>query len=288
MRGVRSVCAQGINSAGTVVSHNLIHDMPHYGITAQDGFGRVTMEYNEIRDTCLEIADCGGIETSRWFPIENDKNLADGNLVRNSVGCGAYGKHQSGKEVFGTKADGRIWVPYYSWGIYFDNSPLKTTVYGNIVIGNTLGGISMPVSDPRENLVENNIFVEGRQQQMDLGMGGAARGNRSIRNVAYYTEPGSAALRTRNGHGVAECDYNLYFRKGKGKLTIRGVNGESLAKWREMGFDKHSRVADPLFVDAASGDYRLKQESPTFQLGFKPIPIDRIGLRTKHVGPPTR
>ena len=58
-----------------------------------------------------------------------------------------------------------------------------------------------------------------------------------------------------------------------------GVPGNSFAKWQEMGFDIHSVAADPLFVDAASGDYRLKPDSPALALGFEPIPVDRIGLR---------
>ena len=49
--------------------------------------------------------------------------------------------------------------------------------------------------------------------------------------------------------------------------------------WREQGFEKHSiSVEDPLFVDAANGDFRLQPGSPAFQLGFKPIPVEKIGL----------
>jgi hypothetical protein len=45
-----------------------------------------------------------------------------------------------------------------------------------------------------------------------------------------------------------------------------------------MGKDPHSLIADPRFVDAAAGDYRLQPDSPAFALGFEPIPIDQIGL----------
>jgi len=47
--------------------------------------------------------------------------------------------------------------------------------------------------------------------------------------------------------------------------------------WQARGMDRHSVVADPLFVDPARDDYRLKPESPALRLGFKPIPADRIG-----------
>jgi len=47
--------------------------------------------------------------------------------------------------------------------------------------------------------------------------------------------------------------------------------------WQALGLDKHSVIADPLFVNPAGGDYRLKPNSPAFKLGFKPIPVDKIG-----------
>jgi hypothetical protein len=36
--------------------------------------------------------------------------------------------------------------------------------------------------------------------------------------------------------------------------------------------------ADPHFVDPAAGDYRLREDSPAFALGFKPLPLRQIGL----------
>lgn len=50
------------------------------------------------------------------------------------------------------------------------------------------------------------------------------------------------------------------------------------ADWQAKGFDQKSKLADPLFFDAANDDYRLYKASPALQLGFKPIPAERIGL----------
>lgn len=47
--------------------------------------------------------------------------------------------------------------------------------------------------------------------------------------------------------------------------------------WKQKGFDRNSIVADPMFVDPASDDYRLRPGSPAEKIGFQPIPIDRIG-----------
>jgi len=51
------------------------------------------------------------------------------------------------------------------------------------------------------------------------------------------------------------------------------------AAWQNAGWDKHSLVADPLFLDWKNDDFRLKPESPAFKLGFKKIPVEEIGVR---------
>jgi len=61
---------------------------------------------------------------------------------------------------------------------------------------------------------------------------------------------------------------------------VRLVEVESLDEWQSLqalGFDRNSLIADPLFVDVAKDDYRLRRNSPAFKLGFQPIPIEKIG-----------
>jgi len=48
--------------------------------------------------------------------------------------------------------------------------------------------------------------------------------------------------------------------------------------WQTKGNDVGSIVADPLFVDAANDDFRLKADSPALKLGFKPIDLSKTGL----------
>ncbi|MGD0093924.1 MAG: right-handed parallel beta-helix repeat-containing protein, partial [Planctomycetota bacterium] len=89
-----------------------------------------------------------------------------------------------------------------------------------------------------------------------------------------------------------EHGYNLRMAALKCRVDLREESGtvwvaavalkeaETLDEWeawQSYGFDKNSLAADPLFEDPEKDDYRLKPDSPAFKLGFKPIPIKKIG-----------
>jgi hypothetical protein len=80
-------------------------------------------------------------------------------------------------------------------------------------------------------------------------------------------------------------DYNLYFNPEKPLNEVVFGNGKSWAEWQEMNKDQHSLYADPLFADPDKFDFRLKEGSPAFQLGFKPINLEKVGLNNELTGP---
>lgn len=47
---------------------------------------------------------------------------------------------------------------------------------------------------------------------------------------------------------------------------------------RKDGIELNSIIADPLFVDIANQNFKLKPESPALKLGFKQIDQSKIGL----------
>lgn len=70
------------------------------------------------------------------------------------------------------------------------------------------------------------------------------------------------------------ADYNVYFRNNGEGLPFWFNWGEqvwhTLASWQqETGNDRHSIVADPLFVDPENGDFHLKPGSPA--IGIAPV-----------------
>ena len=120
-------------------------------------------------------------------------------------------------------------------------------------------------------------------------MAGFMTGNHILRNISYQTIPGSVlvSLYEWTDRAVAQSDQNLYFQASDGKYVLEdqgraGADARfSFGQWQAMGHDAHSRLEDPMFIDPASDDYRLRPESPAFQLGFTPIDLSKIGLRER-------
>lgn len=288
----------GVSAVDVVVAHNLIHDTPRFGIGLMSGFGSVTIEYNDLYNISQETCDTGGICFNRWYTHDQDADLSRGcvvrfNRVRDVIGCGAYGRQQ---EAGGsTRAGGRIWAPYYSWAIYFDNAPMDVLVHGNICARNTLGGL-MISHYGRNVTIENNIFVDSDRSQAYMLLAGKMSNIRIRRNIFCYSHPEADFLRLNLGYGIdltqvlTEFDYNVLHHTAGRELTLDGLPGEAaqrtqmavqemprLANWQKLGFDAHSVIAEPGFVDPAHDNYDLKPDSPALRLGFVPIDAGLIG-----------
>ena len=274
----------GMNCQDNVIAHNLIHDMPHHAIYFSMGFGRNIIEYNDLHTLCLVMADAGGVYNNRWSILPDDDVLQYHNIIRYNRIQDVVGVHPLGASVptpAATPSHERIHMPHFTWGIYFDNSPRRAQIYGNLTIGNVWGGVFLGggYAEPADNLIENNILVESSVYQFDLAMNPASRGNRFVRNIIYYKNESAALLRARSTEGIQECDYNIYFPANKQSLKLIGVADESWEQWQQMGFDEHSLIADPLFVDPDNNDYRLQPDSPAHRMGFQAIPFEQIGPR---------
>lgn len=61
-----------------------------------------------------------------------------------------------------------------------------------------------------------------------------------------------------------------------------GQAARAIEELHKTGMGQRCIAADPLFVDAANGDFRLKDDSPAIKIGFRPF--DSWGL-TAHAGP---
>lgn len=270
----------GVSASHTRVAHNRIEHMPRYGISFKsfgpDDYGHHNaIEYNDVLWTNEETNDTGAIETL-GRDRQDTSNVIQYNRILDVVGLQST-------------PDGKIVSPHFTWGIYLDDYSSGTLVKGNLVARHDLGGGC--VHGGRNNVFDNNIFIEGASHQMRYQVrDDFCANNRFVRNIVYYTAP-YAELFKHTGRWrkdvLAESDYNLFWHKnGAAFFTQHSQELQrpltplgTLSEWQKAGFDKNSTIADPLFVDPAGDDYRLEPGSPALKLGFTPLPLDKIGLQ---------
>ncbi len=138
-----------LHGCGNRASHNLIHDGPRWGI----GFGgnNLVIEYNHIRHVNLETADTGAVYTGGRDWLGSRGTVIRYNYFHDILGYG--------------QEDGHWISPHYAWGVYLDDNTGGVDVIGNIV-GRCVRGL-IHLHNGRDNLIENNIFFDGKLQQME-------------------------------------------------------------------------------------------------------------------------
>ncbi len=255
--------AKGIELTGArnLVSHNLIHDIPHYGILMW-GSGH-TIEYNDLRRTCLETEDAGGIGGGAIDWLSWQGAIIRYNRIEDTIGYG-----------YDTQT-GRWTSPYFTYALYPDWAASGVQIIGNLLIRAPSGCLHL--HSGRDNVIENNVLVDGGQSQMDwngwttqtgfwstmvegwvkayeaavrsaawreiptlqdprrvpLPDGQVMHGNKFQRNIVSYRAPGAALCRFR---GVPldrnVSDYNLYDHGGlplrTGQTALKAESGPNL------------------------------------------------------------
>ena len=283
--------AVGINidDGGGLIAHNLIHDISHSGIYARhfttkyhlDLFPQererrnqeqgCIIEFNEIHDTMQMVNDGAGIF------IRDDRIVIRNNLVhhiypyRNPENLRGYAKG-------GTPG----------WGIYLGCETRNCLVENNVVHDVAEGMYVW--HHGQNNTLVNNIIVDAKVRQVrymnpkDL----EHENIRFIRNIVCYSDIDAELFNIYSYEdqeiiertAPVESDYNLLFHTGGGEFYVKGTEGfNTLQDWKQKGYEEHSIIADPLFVDPENDDYSLRPDSPAFKLGFKPIDLSTVGLR---------
>ncbi len=179
----------------------------------------------------------------------------------------------------------------------------NTTVAENVIYNCNGGGINLKYY---ENNAYNNIIADihdivyensaGKTNRMFIGyfsiMDVFARDkmppytNCTIKNNIFYkVAPHNTFYRQGSIKGkltelkLEECniDKNLYF-----DVNLADHGKSAVSYYRTRGADANSIVADPLFRDVKNGDFRLNENSPAYQLGFKDIDMRRIGITSDY------
>jgi len=250
-----------VHGVGNRVAHNHIHNAPHMGI----GFGGNDhiIEFNELHHVCLESNDAGAMYCGRNWTMR-------GNVVR----------HNYLHEILGFREKGCV-------GVYLDDMFSSADIIGNVFYKVTRAAF---IGGGRDCSVVNNIFVDCNPAlHVDARALGWAHyhadmwieeGNTkgTLSDIRYKEPPYSE--RYPKLVGILEDEP----KAPKGNLIARNIcvggrwdGMEPLAK-EYLTLENNLVEEDPHFVDQARRDFRLKDDSPAFDMGFESIPMDRIGL----------
>jgi hypothetical protein len=175
----------------------------------------------------------------------------------------------------------------------------NTMITENVIYNCNGGGINLKYY---ENHACNNIIADIHDIVFENSAGKTNRmfiGYFSIMDVFTRDKmPPYTSCNIQNNILYKVASHNTFFRQGtvKGKLTelkleecnidhnlyfdvnLKDHGQSAIEYYRTRGADKNSIVADPMFRDIKKGDFRLKENSPAYQLGFKDIDVTRIGL----------
>ncbi len=248
--------AIGLHGVGNKARHNLIHDAPHQAIAFSGN--EHLIEFNRIARVCLESNDAGAIYSGRDWTWR-------GTIIRFNFF----------HDITGFQGKGCM-------GVYLDDMLCGTTVFGNVFYRVTRAAF---IGGGRDNLVENNIFVDCEPAvHVDArAMGWASYHvdttlKERLQAVPYQQSP----WRERYPKLLTILDDEPAAPKGNRivrNLCVGGrwLNMEEKAKPYVEIADNLVGV-DPLFINPAQMDFRLRPNSPAFRIGFRPIPFERIGL----------
>ncbi|MFC1737842.1 right-handed parallel beta-helix repeat-containing protein [Planctomycetota bacterium] len=265
--------AVGINidDGGGLIANNLVHDTSHTGIYVrhfETDYGQpfqrknqeqgLIIEYNEIHDVMQKVNDGGGIF------VRDDYIVIRNNLIYNSpnhgiyLGCETRNCLVENNVVYDTRDGQQVW---------YDSN--NNTTFNNIFVGQSVTAILYTnASGTRHEKV------------------------RFLKNIIYMSNPDAvpyASLWMKNSCDERslpmESDYNIIYHTEGKELRITwmdkvfGKDLNTFEDWKKLGFDTHSIIADPLFVDPENHDYSLRPDSPALKMGFKPIDLSSVGLR---------
>ena len=249
-------------AAEITVSHNTIYNIPRAGICLNDGtWGGHLIEQNDAFATVRETGDHGPFNTwgrdRHWrTPAEMTKRLCKLDNFKTTVIRHNRFAHHGG----------------HSWGIDLDDGSSNYHLYNNLCLG-----MSFKLREGFFRLVENNVCIGPNPPGFHVWYEGCDDVIR--RNVIVHTQGTNIYEFIRaNPNYAKQFDYNLFYNYRAAPTVDGWKEAQTFAQWQAKGFDGHSVFADPMFVDPAKGDYRVRAGSPALKLGFKNFPMDTFGV----------
>ena len=249
----------GVNIAmaeSITIRHCSIYDCPRAGINICDGtFGGHLIEFNDVFDTVKETGDHGSFNSWGRDRFWHPKRDTTADWVKKHPDMPRW---DCAKTIV---IRNNRWRCDHGWDIDLDDGSSNYELYNNLCLA---GGIKL--REGYDRTVTNNIVVDWtfcpHVWYPDCR-------TEFARNIVWHDGYRPAGMKkTDQGERV---DRNLVHEAGASPRPAKGL--------QEFGGDAHSLVADAMFVDPPSGDYRVKDGSRALGLGFVNFPMDQFGVQ---------
>jgi hypothetical protein len=233
------------------VSHNSIYDVPRAGINISEGtWGGHLLEFNDVFDTVKETGDHGSFNSwgrDRYWGLK---------------GADVSGKHRQivkWDAIDTTIIRNNRFRCDHGWDVDLDDGSTNYHIYNNLCLR---GGLKLREGFFRT--VENNIMVGNSFHPHVWYKNSGDVFRRNIVGTAYRP------IRVPVPWGE-EINHNLLHQRGAEVTPAKQL-------MRQSGRDKDSVIGDAKYVNPATGDYRVADDSPALKLGFKNFPMDQFGV----------
>jgi len=232
-----------------------VYDCARAGINVSEGtWGGHLIERCDVFDTVLETHDHGSFNSwgrDRFWhsdrgysqeEIDKDPKLPFLDAMKTTV-----------------IRDSR-WRCDHGWDIDLDDGSTNYDIYNNVMLG-----IGLKLREGFRRRAWNNVAPFGSFHPHVWYQSSKDQVHSNIFNSAHRPARMSTPY-TKDGTMV---DRNLYAAE----------QASVMKNSKKLGWDKNSVFGDPMFVDPATGDFRVKEGSPAFEVGFENFPMDQFGVK---------
>ncbi|MEP2776635.1 MAG: signaling protein [Luteolibacter sp.] len=229
-----------------------IYDCARSGINIGDGaFGGHLIERCDVFDTVLETHDHGSFNSwgrDRYW--RSDQPVSQAAVDKDP-------KLPFLDAIHTTVIRDSRWRCDHGWDIDLDDGSTNYDIYNNLML-NT--GLKLREGFRRHawnnvapfGKLHPHVWYHGSKDQVYSNI--FKSGHAPARMAEPYTDG-------------TMVDKNLFIDANAKKVS------------EKLGWDSNSITGDPMFVDPASGDFRVKDGSPALEIGFKNFPMDQFGVK---------
>ncbi|MES2828498.1 MAG: right-handed parallel beta-helix repeat-containing protein [Bacteroidota bacterium] len=238
-------------SPNNTITHNDISDFYYTGISVgwTWGYGVSLARNNNISFNHIHhlgwgvLSDMGGIYSL---------GKSDGTVLGNNVIHDIFSKGYGG------------------WGLYTDEGSSGMLLENNLVYNCKSAAFHQHYG--KDNIIKNNIFYNQQLAQLEASRVEPHVGFTFTNNIIVYSTGELAGINWKTANFVS--DYNLYWNTNNKGIAIQGI---SFDQWQKNK-DVNSIVADPVFANPSSGNFRIKKIPATEKIKFNAFDYTQAGV----------